>query len=77
MVVGENSRRTDLNINVCREKKQTNVRASGKDDAVVIAPPRLMSLEGCLEWIRDDEMVEVTPDAIRLRKGVLGAKRRD
>jgi len=77
MVVGENSRKTDLNINVCREKKQTNVRASGKDDAVVLAPPRLMSLEGCLEWIRDDEMVEVTPDAIRLRKGVLSAKRRD
>lgn len=76
MIVGEHNRDNDLNVNCCREKKLTNMRASGKDDAVSLAPARQLSLEQCLEWIRDDEMVEVTPDAIRLRKRVLASNRR-
>ncbi|MBW2701914.1 MAG: translational GTPase TypA [Deltaproteobacteria bacterium] len=76
MVVGEHCRENDLNINAVRPKKLTNVRASGKDEATVVSPPRLMPLERCLEWVEDDEMVEVTPDAIRLRKRILPANRR-
>ncbi len=76
MVVGEHARDNDLNVNVIREKKLTNVRAAGKDDATILAPPRDMTLERCLEWIRDDEMVEVTPEAIRIRKRVLAANQR-
>jgi GTP-binding protein len=76
MIIGEHSRDNDLNVNVCREKKLTNIRAAGKDDATTLAPPRDMPLERCLEWIRDDEMVEVTPQMIRLRKRVLAANRR-
>jgi len=72
MVIGEHCRDNDLNVNCVREKKLTNVRASGKDDATAVSPHRKMSLEDCLEWIRDDEMVEVTPESIRLRKLVLG-----
>ncbi len=68
MVVGEYSRDVDLDVNVCREKKLTNMRASGHDEAVRLVPAKLMSLEDGLEWIDDDELVEVTPDAIRLRK---------
>lgn len=76
MVVGQHNRDNDLNVNVCREKKLTNVRAAGKDDNTTIAPPRNMSLEQCIEWIRDDEMIEVTPDCIRIRKRVLASNRR-
>ena len=76
MIVGEHSRDNDLNVNVCREKKLTNVRAAGKDDNILLAPPRQMSLERCLEWIRDDEMIEVTPAAVRLRKRALDKHRR-
>ena len=76
MVVGEHSRDNDLNVNVCREKQLTNVRASGKDDAMTLAPCKDMSLERCLEWVRDDEMVEVTPEVVRLRKKVLSNNRR-
>jgi GTP-binding protein len=76
MIIGEHSRDNDLNVNVCREKKLTNIRAAGKDDATTLAPPRDMPRERCLEWIRDDEMVEVTPQMIRLRKRVLAANRR-
>jgi GTP-binding protein len=68
MVVGEYSRDADLDVNVCREKKLTNMRASGHDEAVRLVPNRTMGLEDGLEWIDDDELVEVTPDAIRLRK---------
>ena len=68
MVVGENSRDNDLVVNPVREKKLTNVRSSGADDAIVLAPPRQMSLEVALEYIERDEWVEVTPSAIRLRK---------
>jgi GTP-binding protein len=68
MIVGENSRDNDLVVNPIREKKLTNIRASGSDDAILLQPPRDMSLEIALEYIEADEFVEVTPDAIRLRK---------
>jgi GTP-binding protein len=77
MVVGEHARDNDLNVNCVREKKLTNVRSSGKDDSTTLSPPRDTSLERCLEWVRDDEMVEVTPDTIRLRKRVLAGNKRD
>lgn len=76
MVIGEHNRDNDLNVNCCREKKLSNVRASGKDDAITLAPPRDTSLEQCLEWVRDDEMVEVTPEMVRLRKRILSNNRR-
>jgi GTP-binding protein len=68
MVVGEYSRDVDLDVNVCREKKLSNMRATGHDEAVRLVPHRAMGLEDGLEWIDEDELVEVTPDAIRLRK---------
>jgi GTP-binding protein len=68
MIVGEYSRDADLDVNVCREKKLTNMRASGHDEAVRLTPHRPMGLEECLAWIDDDELVEVTPSTIRLRK---------
>jgi GTP-binding protein len=71
MIVGENSRGNDLNVNVIREKKLTNIRASNKDDALQVSPPRLLSLEAALHWISEDELVEVTPNHIRLRKKIL------
>ncbi|MEO1617873.1 MAG: translational GTPase TypA [Planctomycetota bacterium] len=71
MVVGENARETDMNVNPCREKKLTNIRAAGSDENVILKPPRDMSLETALEYIEDDELVEVTPENIRLRKILL------
>ena len=71
MIVGENSRDNDMTVNPCREKKLTNMRASGTDDNVILKPPRQITLETALEYIEDDELVEVTPDAIRLRKILL------
>jgi GTP-binding protein len=71
MIIGEHSRDNDLTVNPCKEKKLTNMRASGTDDAVKLAPPRPMKLERCMEWIRPDELIEVTPAHIRLRKRVL------
>jgi GTP-binding protein len=71
MVVGENSRENDLNVNVCKNKKLTNVRSSGADDALNLTPKRKLSLEDALEYIREDELVEITPESIRLRKKVL------
>ena len=68
MIVGENSRDNDLVVNPVREKKLTNVRSSGADDAILLKPPRKMTLEAALEYIEDDELVEVTPNSIRLRK---------
>jgi len=73
MVVGEYSRDVDLDVNVCREKKLTNIRASGHDDAVRLSPHHAMGLEDSLAWIDDDELVEVTPDTVRLRKRELRA----
>jgi len=71
MVVGEYSRESDLNVNICREKKLTNMRASGRDENIIITPHREMGLEAGVEWIDDDELVEVTPQSIRLRKKIL------
>ena len=71
MVVGEYSRDNDLDVNLCREKKLTNMRASGHDENVVITPHREMGLDAGLEWIGDDELVEVTPRSMRLRKKIL------
>ena len=71
MIVGENARDTDMNVNPCREKKLTNIRAAGSDENVILKPPRDMSLEAALEYIEEDELVEVTPENIRLRKILL------
>ncbi len=71
MVVGEYSRDNDLNVNICREKKLTNIRAAGRDENIIISPHREMGLEDGIEWIADDELVEVTPQSIRLRKKIL------
>jgi GTP-binding protein len=68
MIVGEHNRDNDLEINVLKGKKLTNVRASGTDDAVTLVPPRKMSLEEMMSYINDDELVEVTPTSLRLRK---------
>jgi GTP-binding protein len=76
MVVGENGRNEDLALNVCRMKKLTNIRAASKDDSANLAPPREMSLEECLEYVEDDELLEVTPTSLRLRKRELVADRR-
>ncbi len=70
-IVGEHCRDNDLPVNICREKKLTNVRAAGAEKAIILKPPRQMSLEQALEYIEDDELVEVTPGAIRLRKTYL------
>jgi GTP-binding protein len=78
MIVGEHNRDNDLVVNVCKTKKLTNMRSSGSDDAIRLAPPRKMTLEQALEYIADDELVEVTPTSIRLRKKLLreGDRRR-
>jgi GTP-binding protein len=76
MVVGENAREDDMNVNITKEKKQTNMRSSSADEAIRLVPPREMTLEKAIEFIADDEFVEVTPKSIRLRKKVLDAKRR-
>ena len=71
MIIGENAHPSDLNVNACREKKLTNIRAAGRDENVILTPPREMSLEKALEWIAADELVEVTPRSVRMRKKVL------
>jgi len=76
-VVGENSRDVDMVVQVCRKKHLTNMRASTSDMAVQLSPARLMTLEQCLEWINDDELVEVTPESIRIRKKILDHSQRD
>lgn len=76
MIVGENSREDDLVVNVCKKKQLTNNRASGSEDALKLVSPRVMSLEQCLEFIADDELVEVTPLNIRLRKTILSKEQR-
>ena len=77
MIVGINSRNEDISINVCKEKHLTNTRASGSDDALRLVPPLKMSLEQSIEFIADDELVEVTPKNIRLRKRILDTKTRE
>jgi len=76
MIIAEHSRTNDLDVNICKEKKQTNMRASSADEAIRIVPPRLLGLEQAIEFINDDELVEVTPESIRLRKRVLAANMR-
>lgn len=71
MIVGQNAKSDDMEVNVCKKKQLTNVRASGSDDALRLSPPRNLSLEECLEFIEDDELVEVTPENLRLRKSIL------
>lgn len=76
MIVGEHSRENDLVVNVCKGKKLTNMRAAGSDDALKLAPPKVFTLELALEYIEDDELVEITPNHIRLRKKYLNANDR-
>ena len=76
MIIGENSRQHDMDVNVTKEKKQTNMRASTADEAIRIIPPRKLSLEQSIEFINDDELVEVTPKGIRLRKRILAGNMR-
>jgi GTP-binding protein len=76
MIVGENARAADLDVNVTKEKKQTNMRASTADEAIRLIPPRQLGLEQAIEFINDDELVEVTPKSIRLRKKILAANMR-
>lgn len=76
MIVGEHSRDSNLDVNAVREKKLTNVRAAGNDDAIKLAPPIQMDLESALDWIDDDEWIEITPKTIRIRKRILQANQR-
>jgi GTP-binding protein len=76
MIVGENARAEDMDVNICREKKVTNVRSSTAEDFVKLVPPKAMTLEQALEFIADDECVEVTPGAVRLRKVIIDATQR-
>ena len=75
-IVGENSRDNDLDVNITKEKKLTNMRASTADEGIKLTPPRIMNLEQCLEWIREDELLEVTPKSLRLRKRAMSGRRR-
>jgi GTP-binding protein len=76
MVIGENARQSDMDVNVTKEKKQTNMRASSADEAIRLVPPRKLGLEQAIEFINDDELVEITPSSIRLRKRILAANMR-
>ncbi|MGB0679852.1 MAG: translational GTPase TypA [Polyangiales bacterium] len=76
MIIGEHNRPNDLDVNVTREKKLTNIRAAGRDDNVLLSPPRQLTIESALDFIDADELLEITPDALRLRKSVLEANRR-
>lgn len=76
MIVGEHNRDNDLDVNVCRTKKLSNMRASGKDEHIVLTPVQPMTIEKAIEFIRDDELVEITPKSIRLRKRILQANKR-
>jgi GTP-binding protein len=71
MIVGEHTRGNDLEINVLKAKQLTNIRAAGKDDSILLTPPIRLTLERALAYIADDELVEVTPQSIRLRKAIL------
>ena len=76
MIVGENAKTNDLDVNIVKEKKLTNMRASTSDEGIRLVPPRILNLEQAIEFIRDDEFVEVTPASIRLRKKILQANQR-
>jgi GTP-binding protein len=77
MIVGENSRADDMDVNITKEKQKTNIRSSTAESFERLTPPRVLSLEAALEFVADDECVELTPTAIRLRKVVLDAKERE
>jgi GTP-binding protein len=77
MIIGEHNRPNDTDVNVIKEKKLTNVRNHGKDENVLLASPRLLTIETAMEWIDGDELVEVTPDAVRVRKKVLACNKRE
>jgi GTP-binding protein len=76
MIVGENARAEDMDVNATKEKKLTNMRTTASDEMIILEPPRLMTLELCLEYIEDDELIEMTPSSLRLRKRALGASER-
>jgi GTP-binding protein len=76
MIVGENARADDMDVNVSKEKKLTNMRTTSSDENIKLEPPRQMTMELALEFIQDDELIEVTPDGIRLRKRVLDPNQR-
>ena len=76
MVIGECPKQEDITLNVCKKKQLTNTRAAGSDEALRLTPPRQMSLEQCLEFLADDELLEVTPKSLRLRKRILDHDRR-
>jgi GTP-binding protein len=76
MIIGENSRNHDLDVNIVKEKKLTNMRASSADDAIRLVPPKILNLEQAIEFVKEDEYVEVTPKSIRLRKKILKANQR-
>jgi GTP-binding protein len=76
MIIGINSRKEDMTVNPCKNKKLTNTRSSGADDAIKLSPPKIFSLEEALEFISSDELVEITPDSIRLRKKYLTERER-
>ncbi|TFH26510.1 MAG: translational GTPase TypA, partial [Myxococcales bacterium] len=76
MIVGEHNRPSDLDVNCTREKKLTNIRAAGKDENVILTPHKELTIENALDWIDQDELVEVTPDAVRVRKAILQCNRR-
>ena len=75
-IIGENRRPQDMNVNAVRPKKLTNVRAAGKDEATVLTPAIPISIESALEWLEEDELLEVTPKSLRLRKRILPANLR-
>ena len=76
MIIGINNRENDLNVNPCKNKEFSNTRSSGSDEAIILPKPKTFTLEEALEFIEKDELVEVTPDAIRLRKKILDEKER-
>jgi GTP-binding protein len=76
MIIGENARSKDMNVNIVKEKRLSNMRASGADEAIRLVPPRILNLEQAIEFVREDELVEVTPQSIRMRKKILAANQR-
>ena len=76
MVVGESPKSEDIVVNVCKKKHLTNTRASGSDDALRLIPPKTLSLEDCLEFLAEDELLEVTPKSLRIRKQILDNNQR-
>jgi GTP-binding protein len=76
MIVGEHNRGEDIDVNPCKEKKLSNMRAAGKDENVILSPIKSLTLEQAISFIREDEMVEITPRAVRMRKALLSAQKR-